>query len=114
MSEAGKVLEEADRVPPKGIVGVVRSTSDDDVQKGMAVMLEVLRHVGRASQAFAALGPRRNETLGIEAPAAAPAIDVPSSAWTPELVSPNIRRLTQLSSLATKELHAIPKPAGCL
>lgn len=210
-TEASKALEVADRVEPLGIVGMVRATSNDEVQKGMAVLMEVLRHVGRASKKLAekqasspsaarrqklaeTLGPRRRKTaLGIErptpraapvaaapavpptapvaaAPAAAVVIDgvafgpdghlVDPASWTPELgrtlaaaqgvaltdahwsivatarrefeekgVSPNIRRLTQISSLATKEIYAlfpkapartiakiagIPKPAGCL
>lgn len=212
ISEAANVIEGAEKVQPIGIVGMVRASSDDEVQKGMAVMLEVLRHVGRASRAFAAkragtpteqrrqrlaetLGPRRKKALGVEreparpraaaapAPAAravaAPAAAAPKAAvvldgvafgsdghladpntWTPDLAarlaavegleltaermrvielaraeftstgaSPNIRKLTQVASLATKDLYAlfpkapartiakvagIPKPAGCL
>lgn len=221
MSEAGKVLEDADKVEPLGIVGMVRATSSDDVQKGMAVMMEVMRHVGRASHAFAktratsptpnearkqrlaeVLGPRRKKALGTErTPAPAPARraapppvfaratshEAPhctprvatgapvviegvaftpdghladAKAWTPELgrnlaaaqgvnvtdahwrvielarrdfeatgASPNIRRLTQVAELSTKDIYTLfpkapgrtiakiaglPKPAGCL
>jgi hypothetical protein len=39
---------------PSGIVGMVKATRDDNVQKGMAVMMELMRHVGRAAQAVAA------------------------------------------------------------
>lgn len=200
MSEAGKVLENTDKVQPLGLVGMVRSTSNEEVQKGMAVMLEVLRHVGRASKGFSerqrpalpadtrkaklaeALGPRRKKPV-TDRPAAAPACAVPRApqpvatvidgiaftadghladpkAWSPELgrtiaaaqgvelththwqivelarhdfeetgVSPNIRRLTQTSSMTTKDLYTLfpkapartiariaglPKPAGCL
>lgn len=219
-AEAGKVLEGANEVQPLGIVGMVRSTSNDDVQKGMAVMMEILRHVGAATKRFAArraaspmearrqklaetLGPRRARAkgaLGIErtappvrraaptpvaapAPSAGPGCAVPKGpgpvaavidgvafsadghladpkAWTPELgrtlaaaqgvaltdahwklveiaradfeetgVSPNIRRLTQIASLTTKDIYTLfprapartlakiagtPKPAGCL
>lgn len=205
-AEAAKVLEGANEVQPLGIVGMVRSTSNDDVQKGMAVMMEVLRHVGAATKRFAArraaspmearrqklaetLGPRRARAkgaLGIERTAPVqrgPACAVPKApgpvaavidgvafaadghladpkAWTPELgrtlaaaqgvaltdahwklveiaradfeatgVSPNIRRLTQIASLTTKDIYTLfpkapartlakiagtPKPAGCL
>lgn len=205
-TEAGKALEDADRVAPLGIVGMVRATGHDDVQKGMAVLLDVLRHVGRVSKKMAeqhaaspaalrrqklaeALGPRRKRALGIERPPpknsavparAAPALVTPVApavvidgvafapdghladpkAWTPALgqslaamqgvhvtdahwavvttarrdfeetgAAPNIRRLTQLTSLATKDIYTlfpkapartiakiagIPKPAGCL
>jgi tRNA 2-thiouridine synthesizing protein E len=170
----------------------------------MAVMMEVMRHVGRAARAVkekrdadpkraqreklaAAIGPRRNKPVGAApAPDRAPPLSacaVPAKpqsvaavidgvaftadghladpkAWNETLAakiaaslaielddarwalvrtaradfekvgaSPNIRRLTQLSSLGTKEVYAlfpkapartvakiagIPKPAGCI
>lgn len=216
-SQASEVLERSDEAEPIGLLGMVRATRDDDVQKGMAVMMDVMRHVGRAARAVreqhrvspadekkaklaGVLGPRRAKSLGIERqlpPAVAAArpvaasnlgppaaCAVPSSkpretvavidgvafgadghlvdpkAWTPELavkiaavqgieldearwtvvrfaradfeatsVSPNIRRITQGTSLATKDLYAlfpkapartvariagVPKPAGCI
>ncbi|MFO0659963.1 MAG: TusE/DsrC/DsvC family sulfur relay protein [Polyangiaceae bacterium] len=51
--QATAVLQKADQAEPVGILGVVRASRDDDVQKGMAVMLEVLRHVGRGAQLIA-------------------------------------------------------------
>jgi TusE/DsrC/DsvC family sulfur relay protein len=218
-SEASAVLEKSDQAEPLGLLGMVRATRDDDVQKGMAVLMEIMRHVGRAAAAVAeqrkadpkeqkraklaeALGPRRKKALGTErtAPADARATSRPPSkradlgpppgcavpsrgpagvaaviegvafgadghladpgAWTPDLgekiaalqgvsldearwvvvkfaradfeqtgASPNIRRLTQGTNLATKDVYApspkapartvakiagIPKPAGCI
>ena len=206
--EASEVLEKSDEAEPLGLLGMVRATRDDDVQKGMAVMMEVMRHVGRAARAVqeqrkadpnldkkaklaAVLGPRKKKALGVERPAptarsagaprAASNAPAPSRAagaviegvafgpdghladaasWTPELAqklaavqdialdearwaivktaraefeatkaSPNIRRLTQLTSLATKDIYTlfpkapartiakiagIPKPVGCI
>lgn len=214
--EAALALEKADETEPLGLLGMVRATRDDDVQKGMAVMMELMRHVGRAARAAreeravdpsadrkaklaAALGPRKKKVLGVERPipastAARPVVTaslgppaacaVPStrprevatvidgvafgadghladpSTWTPALAqklaetqgitldeprwavvnfarsdfeatstSPNIRRLTQGTSLSTKDIYAlfprapgrtiariagIPKPAGCI
>jgi dissimilatory sulfite reductase related protein len=201
--EASAVLENSDDAEPLGLLGMVRATRDDDVQKGMAVMMEVMRHVGRAARAVqdqrkadphedrkaklaAVLGPRKKKVLGVErtapvaarAPAPAPAPTPATAAvidgvafgadghladprtWTPDLAlrlaaaqgvalddarwavvkfaradfeatstSPNIRRLTQGTSLATKDIYAlfpkapartvakiagIPKPAGCI
>jgi tRNA 2-thiouridine synthesizing protein E len=51
--EAAHVLQHADAAPPLGLVGMVRATRTDDVQKGLSVMLEVLRHVGRGATALA-------------------------------------------------------------
>jgi tRNA 2-thiouridine synthesizing protein E len=48
-AEASAVLQNADEAQPIGIVGMVRATGDHDVQKGMSVMVEVLRNVGRAA-----------------------------------------------------------------
>ncbi len=197
-----------------GLLGMVRATKDDDVQKGMAVMMDVMRHVGRAAVIVAKnraespeaqkraklasiIGPRKRALgtertparppepraaaradLGPPAACAVPAKPSPvaavidgvaftadghladAKAWTEELavriaaaqgvalgeaqwtvvrfaradfeatgVSPNIRRITQGTELATKDLYAlfpkapartvakiagIPKPAGCI
>ena len=201
MGEAGEVLQHTDEATPVGLFGVVRATRHADVQKGMAVLLEVLRHVGRAAQAVAekggaksdrkarlaaALGPRKKKALGIERtpiprlPAHQPAkkpnghaatlIDgiaftadghmADASQWTRPLAeniavlegltltpehwrlidaarndylenkaAANIRRLTQIAGVPTKEIYALfpkapgrtiakiagtPKPVGCI
>jgi len=211
-SDASHAMQDADAVKPLGIFGMVRATKNDDVQKGMALMVEVLRRVGHGANALATrhqlatdrkaklaelLGPRRDrKLLGIERPRltagsppaprtpanpaaacgpgmpAAPGavIDgiaytvdghlVDAAAWSPELgraiaqlqsveladhhwviieaaraefaatgASPNIKRLTQVASVSTKDLYTLfpkapartiakiaglPKPAGCL
>lgn len=213
--DAAAAIEHAEDAKPVGLFGMMRATKDDDVQRGMAVMLEVLRRVGHGVNAMAAkqqhtddrkaklaeiLGPKRQRrVLGTEraapppkrlppaagkAPPPAPACAVPSTrpavaagaidgvavtadgylvdagAWTRALgeaiaaaegvaltdahwalldaaradfaataVSPNIRRLTQIASVTTKDIYALfpkapgraiakiaglPKPAGCL
>jgi TusE/DsrC/DsvC family sulfur relay protein len=213
--EASAVLENADQTEPIGLLGMVRATRDDDVQKGMAVMMEMMRHVGRAAHVVreqrkadpnlerkaklaAALGPRRRKALGVErtaapvapartaraeraaepgAPSAPPTARTVAAViegvafgadghladptvWTTALAqklaaaqglelddarwalvrfaradfektatSPNIRRLTQGTNLATKDIYAIfpkapartiakiagiPKPTGCI
>lgn len=197
-AEAGAVLQKAEDLPPVGVMGLMRATGDEDVQKGMAVLVELLRHVGRGAQALAkaqdpaavrkarlaaVLGPKRKPPAAILATplpgcAVGPSVPAPAvhtvdgvdfsadghlanpAVWTPELgrkiaqtlgialddaqwqlvlaarndwaqtaVSPNVRRLTQLTGVATKDIYAlfpkapgrticklagIPKPAGCL
>lgn len=210
-NETSAVLQHPDRVEPIGIVGMVRATRDEHVQKGMALMMDVMRQVGRAAQIVQrarqespaaqrraklaeSLGPRRRSVLGVEraAPSSAPAAVEPklpacsieppkpgvtaavingiaftadghlvdASQWSEALaqqladaqgvtmteahwavvrfaredfarstVAPNIRRITQGTTLSTKDLYAlfpkapartiakiagIPKPAGCL
>ncbi|MBK6692730.1 MAG: TusE/DsrC/DsvC family sulfur relay protein [Myxococcales bacterium] len=97
--QASKVIEKADETEPLGLIGMVRATRDDDVQKGMAVMMELMRHVGHVATAVreeqkkdadkkdrgaerkaklaAALGPRRKGALGIERPGAAASAELP-------------------------------------
>lgn len=213
-ADAGDAIQHADSAKPLGLFGMMRATKDDDVQRGMAVMMEVLRRVGHGVNAMAAkqqhaddkkaklaeiLGPRRGrKVMGTERvapvkalPAApvvkaappAPACAVPAkpgqvaavidgvaftadgnlvdaAAWTRGLAaaladaervaltdahwavldaaradfaatgsSPNIRRLTQVAGVSTKDLYVLfprapgrtiakiaglPKPAGCL
>ena len=165
-------------VEPIGMLGVVRATRKEDVRKGLAVLMEMLRRVGQHAAAtapskqldhqarLAAMpGPRRARPQ-LPAPAAAPACATPVSpatadaAWTrakaeglaaaqsltltdahwtvidaaradfaASQVSPNIRRLTQIAGVTTRDLYALfpkapgraiaaiaglPKPAGCL
>lgn len=203
MGDAGEVLQNSDDVEPVGVFGMVRATRDAEVQRGMAVMLEVLKHVGRGASALdkAQGTPKRNRKArvaaatapkagrrGVERPAktAAPSAPAKTEAtraggtvqmdgvaftddgyladpqqWTRELgvaiaaaqgiealsdeqwkvvdfargdflehgMSPNIRRITQQTGLATKDIYrlfpkapgrtiariaGIPKPAGCL
>jgi len=211
-ADAVSVMDEASTVEPIGIFGMVRATRNDDVQKGMAIMVELLRRIGHGANALAkqqhaledkkaklarVLGSRKQrKALGIERKAlpppipaaavrkpAAPACAVPAkpqptatvidgiaytadghladpSTWTRPLgeaiahlqglelsdahwavidaartdfaqtnLSPNIRRLTQIAGLSTKDIYGLfpkapgrtiakvaglPKPAGCL
>lgn len=214
-ADAGDAIHNADKTEPLGLFGMVRATKDHDVQRGMAVMMEVLRRVGHGVNAMAAkqtqsddrkaklaeiLGPKKNrKALGTErkqlpAPVAAPAVKrapppapacavpatkpavaaavidgvafsadghlVDAAAWTRDLAvaiagaervaltdghwavidaaradfattsaSPNIRRLTQVAGVTTKDLYTLfpkapgrtiakiaglPKPVGCL
>ena len=46
-NEATDVLHHADEVKPVGVLGMVGATRDEDVQHGMAIALEILRHLGR-------------------------------------------------------------------
>jgi tRNA 2-thiouridine synthesizing protein E len=208
--ETGAVLANTEEAKPIGLVGMLRASHDKDVQKGMAVLMSLLKNVGRAAQAMvdkeqaqtdrkarlaAVLGPRRKRALGNErtiagqlpapspngggararaatapAPPATTMIDgvafkpdghlADPSAWTRALaeniaalegvpldaqrwklidvaraefeekkVAANIRRLTQISGLSTKEIFTLfpkapgrtiariagtPKPAGCI
>lgn len=48
-ADASAVLQHADKAEPIGLFGMVRATGDQDVQKGMSVMMELMRHVGRAA-----------------------------------------------------------------
>lgn len=219
--QASAVLQKADEAEPIGIFGMVRASRNDDVQKGMAVMLDLLKNVGQAAKAMATaraahapanrreklsdrLGPSKTKrALGTERtkPAAAPRRAPPAAAapradlgppaacavpsgqkpvaavmdgigftadghladpkqWSADLatnlaaaqglsleeghwklitfarsdfestgVSPNVRRLTQGTGLATKDIYGlfpqapartiakiagIPKPAGCI
>ncbi len=217
VSDATAVLQNAEQAEPVGILGMVRATNDRDVQRGMAVMLELMRHVGRAAAIVkekrdaspiaqkrakldGILGAKRPRVLGVERKVAPPVPVAPApitsatppvtgcavptkgpapvattldgvgfgadghladaSTWTRELggklaalqgitmtdahwslvdaarrdfeatkVSPNIRRLTQIAGVATKDIYALfpkapgrtlakiaglPKPAGCL
>ncbi len=48
-NEAVEAFERPD-VEPVGVLGMLRSSRDEDIRRGMAVILELLRHVGRAAE----------------------------------------------------------------
>lgn len=193
-NQATEAIDKADELEPTGVFGMVRATRDEDVQRGMAVFLAVLRAVGAGVKEMQAPPEgkkrRRKKARPVE-PAAAPVAAAPkkkkkrgqravaepvvidgvafdqhgyvadASQWTealaeaiaaaqglPELTdrhwaavkaarndylengaSPNIRRLTTISDVSTKELYqlfpkapgmtvarvaGIPKPVGCI
>jgi tRNA 2-thiouridine synthesizing protein E len=163
---------------PVGMLGFARATRKEDVRKGLAVLLEMLRRIGQRAEASAPARPvdrkarlaelvaPRRARLALPAPARGPACATPSPAaeadpdWSrataerraaaqgvvltdphwavidaaradfaASQVSPNIRRLTQIAGVTTKELYVLfprapgrtiasiaglPKPAGCL
>ena len=71
-SEASAALTHADTLAPLGMGGVLRASREAEVQRGMAVFLEVLRHVGRASTHLQHDGAPAPAARVAAAPAAAP------------------------------------------
>jgi TusE/DsrC/DsvC family sulfur relay protein len=82
-NEAAQVLQRADETEPMGLVGMVRATRNDDVQRGMAVMMEVLKKVGHGVAAAShrqsaqadkkaklqkLIGASKRKVLGVERP----------------------------------------------
>ncbi len=57
--EASRALSQAHQAEPIGLTGLIRASRDDEVQRGMATMMDLLRHVGRAAQAVPASSARR-------------------------------------------------------
>lgn len=49
-NEAATAIHEADKNKPMGVRGLIKATRDDDVRRGMAMMMELLRHVGKGSK----------------------------------------------------------------
>lgn len=49
-NDATEVLSHADEVKPVGPMEMLKAGRDEDVQKGLAVMVEILRHIGQASK----------------------------------------------------------------
>jgi TusE/DsrC/DsvC family sulfur relay protein len=103
--DAAAALREADHAKPLGAFGAVRATRNDDVQKGLGLMIDVLRRIGRGINGAVAhdgraleqkaklaelLGPRRPRALPAPRPVAtkappAPTAAVDPAAWTREL-----------------------------
>lgn len=63
--EAADVLHGAGRIAPVTVVGAIRASREDEVQKGMAVLLEMLRQVGKVTAARGRGGTRRRARTGV-------------------------------------------------
>lgn len=59
--EASESLKNADRAEPIGLIGMVRASRDEDVQKGMAVMMDVVRNVGRVAEVVSIQRKRKGD-----------------------------------------------------
>lgn len=90
-NEAADVVSHADEVAPVGVVGVMRAGREADVQRGLGVALEVLRHLGRhqASAPRPAAPPPALPANAPSTPTAAPeAAPRPRLAPVPPPVTP--------------------------
>ncbi len=106
VGEVSEALSSADKAQPLGLVGFVRATRSDDVQRGMGVFLEVLRKVGVGAEALSArqveadsrheklaklLGPSKGrKALGIERPPAAAPVAPRAPPAAPAAVVPTV------------------------
>lgn len=85
-NDAADVLHNADEVKPVGMFGVVRASGDHDVQRGMAVALEILKHLGRAQGGESV--PRPEAPSKPSAPTAAPPKAAAPKAAAPKPAAP--------------------------
>ena len=67
-NEATEVLEEADGIAPLGRFGLLKSTGDADVQRGLTLLIAVLRRIGQAHDVPRTTPSRRSRTPSPEAP----------------------------------------------
>ncbi|MEZ4320037.1 MAG: TusE/DsrC/DsvC family sulfur relay protein [Myxococcota bacterium] len=74
-NDATDVLHHAGDVKPVGPLGVLGASTDRDVQRGTAIALEILRHLGRAGNAGTTrrAAPKAERTPSAPSPAPAPA-----------------------------------------
>lgn len=81
-ADASEVVQHPESVEPVGILGMLKAGTDADVQRGLAVALEVLRHVGRSAEA--ARGTTR------------PTRTVRAAASTASVARPPVKRASEL------------------
>lgn len=60
VAEATETLKHPESLEPIGLMGMMRAGRDEDVQRGMAMMFELLRQLGRGAKAVSEAGPRRD------------------------------------------------------
>lgn len=76
VSEATETLTHPEQLEPIGLMGMMRAGRDEDVQRGMAMMFELLRQLGRGAKAIAdAPPPRPRGAVASRPPLATPKDD---------------------------------------
>lgn len=81
-NDATDVLHHASEVAPVGVFGALRATRDDNVQRGMAIALQILEQLGKARTQEASSPPRRpaqNAGLPPNVPPRAEAVSAPKT-----------------------------------
>ena len=101
--EAAQALQDAGSVKPVSLIGAFRAGQEDEVQKGIAVLLQVVRQVGRITSSRQARGGGKRARRG------------PSQAMDPRLVArlaPTRRPSTEAAGDTNKAAAAPSSPAA--
>jgi TusE/DsrC/DsvC family sulfur relay protein len=56
--EAAEAIHNADKTKPLGVRGVLKASRDEDVRRGIGMMMELLRHVGKGAKEVKYAGRR--------------------------------------------------------
>lgn len=55
-NEAAQAIHTADKTKPLGVRGILKATRDDDVRRGIGMMMQLLRHVGKGAKTVKFMG----------------------------------------------------------
>lgn len=112
VSEATDTLTHPEQLEPMGLMGMMRAGRDEDVQRGMAMMFELLRQLGRGAKAVAASRPppRRERAAAPAAPPVAPKDD--KAAKLSSLLAPSRKREAPACGVDRPLPAAAPPKAG--
>lgn len=72
-NEATQVLQNTERTEPIGLVGMVRATRNEEVGRGIAVLLELVKKVGRGAAVMQQSKTQREKVNALLAPKRRPA-----------------------------------------
>jgi tRNA 2-thiouridine synthesizing protein E len=100
-NDAADVLHHADDIKPVGMFGVVRASGDTDVQRGMGVALEILKHLGRAQGGESPARTPKPAAPKAAAPKAAPKAAAPKAA-APKAAAPKAASLPNVEPSAAE------------
>lgn len=108
--EATDVLHRADRVAPLGVVGMVRASQDDDVQRGMAILMQMLRQVGKAATLVSAKERPARRQMGVAQPPVATQARAPAAAPACKVVAP-AKAVSEIDGIAYTADGFLANPA---
>lgn len=110
MAEAADTLTHPESLEPIGVMGMMRAGRDEDVQRGMAMMFELLRQIGRGAKVVSEVrtrppSPQRSPQATPQAP---PPRDV-KAAKLSAMLAPSRARAPSCEGERAPAVQATPK-----
>ncbi len=99
--EAAEAIHSADSSKPLGVRGIIKSGRDEDVRRGMGMMVEVLRHLGKGAKSVQRGAPLKRARIN--------ATMDPRHQKLASLLAPKKRAVPKFDKIQKEKPHEVKK-----